>query len=295
VTRVRAEAGLTAVELLMAATLMLVVLGATFTTLEEFSRSTRTTEAQNDAQQQARQSMTQLARELRNHAVANTAAPEGIALASPYDLVFETVGAARPAGSANTANVQRVRYCLDTGDAAGAKLWAQSQAWTTAAAPPVPPTTKCPSILWDTSRVVAQFVTNRVGALDRPVFTYDSNVASDVRRVDMTLYVDTAIGKAPKETQLESGIFLRNANQAPVASFTASVTGSGQLILDATRSTDRESERLLYAWAVDGATIPPASAAVDYAGVASGTHTVELKVTDPGGLFGTTQQSVVVP
>jgi type II secretory pathway pseudopilin PulG len=295
-TRLRSQAGFTAAELLLAATLMLLVLGATLTTLEEFSRSTRTTEAQNDAQQQARQAIGQLARELRNHAVANTAAPEGIALATPYDLVFETVGAARPGGSANTANVQRVRYCLDSYDGpGGARLWTQTQTWATAASPAVPPTDKCPAVVWESARVVAQHVVNRSGGLARPVFSYDAAAAADVRRVDMALYVDTTPGADPKETRLESGIFLRNANRAPVAAFTVAVTGSGQLILEATQSTDREGERLSYAWKIDGTAIAPTSATVDYAGLSSGSHTIELKVTDPGGLFSTTQRTVVVP
>lgn len=293
--RLRAEDGFTLVELLLATVLMLIVLGATLTTLDEFSRSTRTTEDQNDAQQQARQAMTQLSRELRNHAVANTAAPEGIALAAPYDLIFETVGASRPAGSANSANVQRIRYCLDSIDGKGARLWAQTQTWTTASAPAVPAAIGCPSVLWGGSRLVAQHVVNRVGGAERPVFTYDSTVPAEVRRVAISLYVDTTIGRDPKETRLESGIFLRNANHAPVAAFTAVATGSGVVVLDGTRSTDRENERLLYAWKVDGTAIPPTSAAVDWPGLSSGTHTVELKVTDPGGLHGTTTRSVVVP
>lgn len=294
-TRARGQAGFTAVELLMATALMLLVLGATLTTLDNFATSTRKTEDQNDAQQRARQAMSQLARELRNHAVANTAAPEGIAVASPYELIFETVGAKRPSGSANTANVERVRYCLDSFNAEGARLWTQRQAWTSAGAPPVPSATGCPSVVWGPAKMVAQNVVNRVGDANRPVFTYDSAVVSEVRRVDVSLYVDTTLGRDPKETRLESGIFLRNANHAPVPSFTSSVTGNGQLMLDATRSTDAEGERLLYAWKIDGAPIPPATELVDYSGVSSGTHTVELRVTDPGGLFGTTQRTVVIP
>jgi type II secretory pathway pseudopilin PulG len=295
VRSLRAEAGFTAMELLLATTLMLLVLGATLTTMDEFSRSTRATEDQNDAQQRARQGMTQISRELRNHAVANTAAPEGIALATPYDLIFETVGASRPAGTANSANVQRIRYCLDSVDGNGSRLWAQTQTWTTASAPGVPGAIGCPSVLWGGARLVAENVVNRAGGIDRPVFTYDSTVAAEVRRVGISLYVDTTIGRAPKETRLESGVYLRNANHAPVASFTAAVTGSGVVVLDATHSTDRENEKLVYSWKVDGAAIPPTSAAVDWPGLSSGTHTVELRVTDPGGLWGNTTRSVVIP
>jgi type II secretory pathway pseudopilin PulG len=292
---VRSEAGFTTMELLVATVLMLIVLGATFTQLGEFGRNTRSTEDQNDAQQKARQAMGQLTRELRNHAVANTAAPEGIALASPYDLIFETVGAQKPAGSQNTANVERVRYCLDSFNAQGSRLWTQRQRWTGATAPAVPVATGCPSILWGPGKIVAEHVVNRVGGAERPVFTYDAAVASEVRRVDMSLFVDTTLGREPKETRLQSGIFLRNANHAPVPSFTTSVTGSGVLMLDATPSSDAEGERLLYAWKIDGTTIPPTSALVDQPGLSSGTHTVELRVMDPGGLFASTQKTVVIP
>jgi hypothetical protein len=278
-------------ELVLAATLMLIVLGATLTTLDEFTDSTRATELQNDSQEQARSAMDQLARELRNHAVANTRAPEGIALAEPYDLIFETVGQSRPSGSANTANVQRVRYCLD----ADSTLWAQDQFWTTASSPEVPSIISCPSNFWHSRRIVAEDVVNRLGGASRPLFTYDAANPAQVRRVSMSLFVDTTPGAEPKETRLQSAIFLRNANQPPAASFTATVTGSGQLILNGTESSDPESERLSYSWKIDDAAIAPATATVDYGGVPSGTHSVELTVTDPGGLFGTNRQTVAVP
>lgn len=289
-TRLRSESGFTLLELLIASTLMLVVLGATLTSLEGFTTGTRETELQNDSQDEARRAMDQLARELRNHAVANTRAPEGISLAEPFDLIFETVGQTRPAGSANTSNVQRVRYCLDANET----LWAQDQYWTTAATPEVPSIMSCPSNFWHSRRIVAEHVVNRVGS-SRPLFTYDAAAASDVRRVAMSLYVDTNPGASPKETRLQSAIFLRNANQAPAATFTWNATGSGQLILNATASSDPEGERLSYGWKLDDAAIAPTTATVDYAGVASGTHTVELTVTDPGGLFDSDRQTVVIP
>jgi type II secretory pathway pseudopilin PulG len=289
------ERGLTLIELLVGATLMLVVLAATLSTMDRFTGTTRRTELQNDSQELARQGMTQLARELRNHAVANTAAPEGIALAHKYDLVFETVGRDRPAGTSNTANVERIRYCLDTDRPSSSTLYAQVQRWTTATPPPVPSTLSCPAPDWGNRRVVAQNVVNMHGGLDRAVFTYDSAVPSAVRRVSMTLYVDTTPGQLPKETRLQSGIFLRNANHAPSASFAATVTGGGTVVLNATGSTDPEGERLSYAWKADGVALPGSSATLDYTPASGGSHTVELRVTDPGGLYGTQTQTVVVP
>lgn len=291
----RSERGLTLVELLVAATLMLVVLAATLGTLDRFSGTTRATELQNDSQEQARRGMAQLARELRNHAVANTAAPEGIALAEPHDLVFETVGRDRPAGTQNTANIERIRYCLDTDSPASSKLYAQVQRWTNATPPPLPSTVACPAPDWFNRRVVAEDVVNLTGGLNRPVFTYDSAVPSEVRRVSTTLFVDTTPGVAPKETRLQSGIFLRNANHAPTASFAVTITGGGTVVLNATGSTDPEGERLSYSWKADGAALPGSSATLDYVPATSGAHTVELRVTDPGGLYGTAARTVVVP
>ena len=292
-SRLRDESGISLVELLIAASLMLVILSATFSSLDGFNQTTRVSADQNDSQQQARQAMSQLARELRNHAVANTQAPEGIAISQPYDLVFETVGQDRPAGSANTANVQRVRYCLDGGTPA--TLWAQSQSWITATPPPVPSTFGCPSAAWGPRRVVAEDLVNRFNGQNRPVFTYDSAITAEIRRVEMSLFVDTTLNRKPKETHLQSAIFLRNANHAPVASFTSSVTGSGQVILNGTASRDDEGERLRYSWKINGTTIAPTTATVDHSGLGSGSHTVELTVTDPGGLFGTATSTVTVP
>ena len=287
----RDESGFSLVELLIATSLMLVILIATFNSLDRFTITTRISSDQNDSQQQARQAMSQLTRELRNHAVANTQAPEGIAVASPFDLVFETVGQKRPAGSANTANVQRIRYCLDGGTPA--KLWAQTQTWTSAATPAVPETVTCPSTQWGTKRIVAEDVVNRLNA-NRPVFTYDAATAAQVRRVEVSLFVDTTLTRLPKETRLQSAIFLRNANHAPTAAFTAAVTGSGRTLLNGTSSTDPEGERLRYAWKIDGVAIAPTSETVDWSGLTPGAHSVQLTVADPGGLFGTVTNTVTV-
>lgn len=293
--RLRAEDGMTLMELLMASTLMLIVLGATLTSLNTFAGNTRASEEMNDSQQRARQSMNQLVRELRNHAVANTNAPEGIAVAEPYDLVFETVGHNRPGETSNTANIERIRYCLGDPPFADGQLWVQVQTWTTATPPAMPSTTHCPDPTWPKRRVVAEDVVNRLGGRDRPLFTYDAAVASEVRRVQASLFVDTTPGTGTGETHLQSGVFLRNANHPPVAAFTVRVTGGGLVVLNATGSRDAEGQRLSYAWKVNGTAIPATSATVDYTPSASGPHTIALTVTDPGGLYGTSQQTVSVP
>lgn len=294
-TRLRSQSGLTLPEVLMATALMLIVLGATLTSLGEFATTTRATEEANDSQQRARQSMNQLVRELRNHAVSNERAPEGIALAEPYDLVFETVGHYRPDGTRNGANIQRIRYCLGDPPFAEGELWAQVQTWTTATPPPLPATTHCPDPTWPQKRVVAEDVVNRAGGPSRPLFTYDSAVPSEVRRVQVSLFVDMTPGRGAGETHLESGVFLRNANHPPVASFTARVLGSGTVVLNASGSSDPEGQKLTYAWKVNGSPLAVTSPTVDHTPSGSGTITVALTVTDPGGLYATAQQAVTVP
>lgn len=290
----RDESGLTLTEVLLASVMMIVVLTATLGAFESFTRNTRTNEEQNDSQQLARQAMGQLARELRNHAVANTAAPEGIALATPFDLVFETVGRDRPSVTQNQANIERIRYCLNSEDPARAVLYAQVQKWTTTNPPDMPSTSSCPALGWEGTRIVAENVTNRIGGADRAVFAYDATVPAEVRRVSMTLFVDTTPTREPKETRLDSGIFLRNANHSPTSSFTTYVNGSGLVVLNGSASSDPERERLSYAWKVDGTPLPSTAPTVDWRPSVPGAYTVELRVTDPGGLFGISTQTVTV-
>ncbi|MDQ3936074.1 MAG: PKD domain-containing protein [Actinomycetota bacterium] len=289
----RSEAGITLPEVLLAAVLMLLVLGATLTSLSEFATTSRATEEVNDSQQRARQSIDQLVRELRNHAVANTNAPEGIAVAEPYDLVFETVGHERPTDTSNSANIERIRYCLGEAPFAEGELWAQVQTWTSATAPPLPSTADCPDPDWPARRLVAEDVVNRSGGA-RPLFTYDSTVPAEVRRVQVSLYIDMTPGRGAGETHLQSGVFLRNANHPPVASFTARVLGSGVVVLNATGSSDPEGQRLAYAWRVNGAALSATSATVDYTPSSPGTLSVTLTVTDPGGLYASTTEAVTV-
>src|SRR3712207_3102441 len=120
---VRDEAGVMLLELLLAAALMSLVLGATITTLTTFENTSRINELQNDNQEDIRAAVDQLSRELRNHAVATQDAPVGIVKMDPYDLVFQTVAPTKPATTNNTHNVQRIRYCLDYSKKRNQKIW----------------------------------------------------------------------------------------------------------------------------------------------------------------------------
>ena len=302
---VREETGIMLLELLLAATLMVVVLGATFTSLTTFESNSRINELQNDNQENIRAAIDQLSRELRNHAVATQQAPQGIVSLTGYDIVFQTVAATKPAGSANDQNIERIRYCLDTSNLRNEKIWSQEQTWTTATPPSVPSTVSCPDNAWGNKHFIADRITSRfdpatpTAPRSRAIFTANSATIGQITRIDLTLYLDTTPGggpiNAPDETRIDSGIFLRNQNQVPIAAFTAAVTGSRHIILNASGSSDPENQSLTYTWKDNGTTIAASGQTADYPAPSSGSHTMSLTVQDPGGLSATASQVVTVP
>jgi type II secretory pathway component PulJ len=301
---IREEGGLALMELLLAATLMIVVLGATLVSLSTFEQNSRINELQNDNQENIRQAVDQLSRELRNHAVATQEAPQGIVSLTGYDIVFQTVAPTKPATTANDQNIERVRYCLDTSNLRNEKIWGQEQTWTTATPPPAPSTATCPDPGWGNQRFIADKITSRFDPSapsvprDRPIFTPNSAAIGQITRIDLTLFLDTTPGggpiNAPDETRIDSGIFLRNQNQPPVAGFTTAVTGSRHIILNASSSRDPENQSLSYTWKDGSTTIDGTGQAVDYPAT-SGGHSMTLTVKDPGGLSTSATQSVTVP
>ena len=82
----RDESGFTLVELLVVCVLMLVVLGATLTTLTSFQSNAETNVRQNDSQDEARRATDLLARDLRNLASPTDEEPLAIKRAEPQDL-----------------------------------------------------------------------------------------------------------------------------------------------------------------------------------------------------------------
>jgi prepilin-type N-terminal cleavage/methylation domain-containing protein len=285
------ESGFTLVELLVAMAIMIGVLSATLGTLEVFGNNAATNQRLVVAQDQARLALDQIARELRNGTAYTTDIPQPSAVvrALPWDLIVQTVNP-QPAGAGNqnTLNLMRVRYCLDT---SGGNLWRQAQTWTTAASPAVIADTSCPSTSWTNRRVVASNVVNG-GA--RRVFTYNQGNSGDVNEpapsvedissVRVALWVDLDPARAPAETQLATGVFLRNKNRRPVADCSAAATGHGHVSLNGSHSSDPEGGVLTFAWA-DGTTpISGTGSLVDYVSPTTGPHYFTLTVTDPGGL-----------
>jgi type II secretory pathway pseudopilin PulG len=282
----RGEVSLTA--LLVGMVVMGIVSGAILLSFETWLRTDVTAVARAESQGSARRSLATMARELRNLASPTPEKPESVDLATPFDLVFQTVDPVGPNAAQNATNVRRVRYCLDS--AAPAKLWSQTQRWTTAVTPAVPSVSGCPASGWQSSRVVAQNVTNRMGA-NVPVFTANAASLDQISALHVDLLVDDRTSDDVAPVRLASGVFLRNQNRRPVAAFTATRTAAG-IVLNGSASADPEGETLTYSW-YSGATKIGSGVTFTYA-VAPGTpRTISLKVTDPAGLVGDAPAQVI--
>lgn len=291
-SRLRDETGFTLVELMVAMVLMLIVMSAALTTLEQFTHMSKRSERRVDMQEQARNATRQMARTLRNVA-GSSETSDVIERAEDFDLVFKVVDDSGAAAGDNAQRLERVRYCVGTSSAARNKIYVQEQAWTGAAAPAVPPASACPSTTWGSSRVLAEDVTNRTNGSDRALWTYrfaDGQVAA----VSINLFMDENTTAAPGETALRTGVFLRNQNRAPLASFTATPAGVYHVLLNASASYDPEGHPLDVSWTVGGEEIG-SGVNLDWDARYSGSRTVTLTVTDPAGLSDSMSQTVVVP
>ena len=291
---IRSERGMTLIELMIGATLMIVVLGSSIAVFAGYERTTADNGRLNDSLERARVAVDQLARDLRNGTTPSPEQPNAIEKAQPYDLVTQTVDDVNPAGNLNTRNVKRVRYCLDSTVPDDGRLWYQTQSWTGAVPPALPSTASCPDNAWGNQRAVATKVVNRRDGT--PVWSFNSATLALVTRIRMELVVDINSAAArPRASRIASAVFMRNQNRPPVAAFQATPTGNGTVHLNATASSDPEGERLSYQW-FDGSTpVSQSGIAVNFAPEAPGPHTIKLKVYDPSGLYATTEQTVMVP
>ncbi len=271
----RGEVSLTSV--LVACTLLVVVLGATLTLFEGFIAKAGDATRRTDSQDAARTAADRIARDLRNLASPTPNQPEAVDRASGSDLIFKTVDPVGPNSGDNATNTKRVRYCLDS----ASRLQEQTQTWTTATVPAVPSGTACPATGWTRTMIAAADVVN--GAV--PVFTYDATGLTDISQIHVDLLVDTDTIREPPATRLSTGVFLRNQNRRPTASFSATKT-SGGLVLDGSASVDPEGDPLRYTW-FDGAVQVGTGITFTYGGLAAdSSHAIRLEVSDPAGLIG---------
>jgi prepilin-type N-terminal cleavage/methylation domain-containing protein len=303
----RREHGFTLIELLVSMALAVVVFGATLSALNIFQTNNNFDLLRNETQDSARSAIDRLSRDLRNVAAPKSVKelPGALEVAKPESITFQTIDSVPlPAESKNATNAMRVRYCLDDSSPTNEVLRRQEMRWVSATTPPIPAENGCKAVEagWDRSSQLVNYLTNRVGGQNRPVFAYGPSGWSEVSQVvtvEPTLYIDVNPGKVrPGETQLTSAISLRNANRQPIAAFTAESLHK-HVLLNASQSEDPDGLALTYTWSegtTEGEIVLPSNALTyETPEMAEGTtHTFWLKVKDPGGLEASTKQKVTI-
>jgi prepilin-type N-terminal cleavage/methylation domain-containing protein len=295
-SRAQAEHGFTLIELLVTMAIATIIFGATLSVLDVFQKHNVIDQQRNEVQDNARNTMDRLARQLRNVAAPSTGSPGALLVTNPYFITFDTIDSTSSfAWEANKSHTMMLRYCLNDENPENEILWVQSKRWKTAEGPKEAPTsTACPDLggSWESNSQVVQHVTNRIGGENRPMFVYSAATAPQTASVEIDMFLDLRPGHRPGETQLTSGIGLRNANRPPIAVFT--VTQINEFVrLDASASNDPDGLALTYKWFKDGAAMASTSQVVE-AKETKGAHTYELEVTDPGGLAEKSKETVTI-
>ena len=292
-SRLAREDGFSLVELLVGAVLMIIVMSASLTTLDQLRRLGTRTDDRVALQDEAREVSRQLTRSLRNVA-PSPAIPTVIERSGEDDLVFRAVDRPRDSGE-NTRNLRRVRYCLDTTDPDNARLLEQTQRWTSATPPAAPASTECPGTGWDSSVLIADQLTHHAGGTDRALWTYQARASGEITGVTLNLFMNDSPESRELEVALQTGVYLRNQNRAPNALFTAAPAGLRHVLLNASPSSDPEGDPLDYAWFANGVQVG-SGLIFDYAAPAGGPYEFRLDVRDPSGLLSqSSTQTVVLP
>ena len=284
------EGGFTIVELILVAVLVPVILGSVLSAASGFQDTVRRNQELSESQARTRETIDDLARNLRNLASPTLEQPQAVDKPEPFDLVFQTVGPPGSGGGANLANVMRVRYCLDQPASGPATLWKQTQTWSTVVAPPVPPTTTCPDAWPNPAREMTTGVTNRLASTPRPLFQFNSAIPTKVTAITIQAWVRSpGDRKDPREGALRSQVLLRNQNEAPVCDIQATPNGLLHVLLNGSASYDPEGKDLTYQWfdASDGNRSLGTGIVLDASVNAPGFHDITLKCKDPAGLENT--------
>jgi prepilin-type N-terminal cleavage/methylation domain-containing protein len=313
----RGQAGFTLIEMLVTMLITMVVFGATLTVLQVFQRDNSFEIIRNETQDNARNAIDRLARDLRNVAAPKSIPelPGALEVAKKYSLIFQTISAdASYAWEANQSHAMRVRYCLNNTNPNNEVLWRESQRWKEVAAPSVPATTNCPETVsakgWEANTRLVEHVSNRIAGQSRQLFRYGPGTepaTAEINAIEVDLFIDpnpTTRGvncgvngkESCTETQLTSGMSLRNSNRQPTALFTAQQLGAERRVyLNASESQDPQGLALTYKWWDNGTLLGTTSQQYETAGLVAGSsHTFKLEVTDPGGLESTSEQTLVI-
>jgi prepilin-type N-terminal cleavage/methylation domain-containing protein len=325
--RVRDDHGFTLIELLVAMAITSVIFGSTLSVLDVFQSNNRFDQLRNENQDTARTTLDRLSRQLRNIVARTTSegtVPGALEVAEPYEITFETVDTTKATSGENKVNAMRVRYCLNDSEPENEILWEQVRRWTTSEAPALPSSTSCPDRTkegtsepdWNTSTQVVQHVTNRIGGQGNPeskakadenrwLFTYSAKETPEILSVNANLFVNINPKQTrPGESQLTSGVSLRNANRVPVAEFTATEEGNRQVRLNASASYDPDGLSLTYKWWINGEELTATTqqyltkaecAAKKEAGFCVNSKPkFKLEVINPGGLSTHTEKELTI-
>jgi|GEM_PF-1299652 len=329
--RVLEERGLTLIELLVAMTISMIVMGSVVAVLTVFLNDNRYDQYRDSATSHAQIMIDRISRDLRNAASPTVPSPGLLVDAGPYDVGFQAVNpSAGTPSSSNPANQIWVRYCLDSRNT----LWRQST--TTSASTstfPDPLTTftgtpstfdgnrvdaaGCPSTssTWITTAsggpccIELTDAVNEIGGDNRPLFTYGPagySGNSQIRSVEIDLYVDQNPGHRPGPTEITSGVYLRNDLAPPVSQFVIDKTdfqnGGADINLDGSLSSDPNGQVLSYQWYQGSSCSSPSvpltggtTQQFNAGDVTNGTYTYSLLVTNTGGLTNCSSQTVTVP
>lgn len=183
--RLRSDAGFTLVELLAAMAISTIVLLATLTTLDTFSRNASQQTRITDANDQVRGVMDRVVSDLRQAAT--------IEVAGASDLVYTVTDSA-------TAT-RRERVCVDSSN----YLW-RSSVTTASPATPMAAGTACPTAGSGAFKVTPLKTAN---SASNPMFRYDSATASSVRSVGLTIALDAGNGGRTDISTLRASTFVR--------------------------------------------------------------------------------------
>ena len=298
-TSPRHEHGFTIVELLVTMAMALVVFGATLSVLEVFQRHNVYAQRRNENQDNARNAMDRIARSLRDVIAPASEFAGALETAGEYSTMFQTVDTSPGEYGANKRHAMRVRYCLYDKEPSNELLLEQRQRSIEEPLPSAPASACTPEASGWTTTTLVEHVTNRAGGQKRPLFTYSASEAPQVVSVEINLYLELAPGQHPGETELMSGVSLRNANRKPVAKFKANFFAgkNEQVVLNASESEDPDGLALTYKWWENGTPLSSTSQ-IFTVKLCNGecehklTFHFKLEVVNPGGLTEHAEETV---